>query len=192
MKLIVTIPAYNEGANIAEVIKEIPRQIEGISQVEILVLDDGSNDQTVKQAKEAGARLAGWKCIFVPRAKLYHIYSATSSKYTPLKAFLVERNRLWLAIKNFPLSVLLLTSYFTFKRYLYQVYSVFVRTGSAGKFVSRFSGFRLIWILIRAWISAFVGFSKMLRKKRIIQKIKMFPIEKYVVGLRNTEYPLKS
>lgn len=55
MKLIVTIPAYNEEESIAEVIKEIPRSIEGISQVEVLVLDDGSQDQTVPKAKEAGA-----------------------------------------------------------------------------------------------------------------------------------------
>ncbi|PIY97339.1 MAG: glycosyl transferase [Candidatus Kerfeldbacteria bacterium CG_4_10_14_0_8_um_filter_42_10] len=55
MKLIVTIPAYNEEQNIADVIKEIPRSIEGISEVKVLVLDDGSRDQTVQKAKEAGA-----------------------------------------------------------------------------------------------------------------------------------------
>ncbi|PIS42873.1 MAG: glycosyl transferase [Candidatus Kerfeldbacteria bacterium CG08_land_8_20_14_0_20_40_16] len=55
MKLIVTIPAYNEEQNIADVIKEIPRSIEGISEVKVLVLDDGSTDQTVQKAKEAGA-----------------------------------------------------------------------------------------------------------------------------------------
>jgi len=55
MKLIVTIPAYNEEENIAEVIKEIPRSIEGVSLVEVLVLDDGSTDHTVKNAEAAGA-----------------------------------------------------------------------------------------------------------------------------------------
>lgn len=55
MKLIVTIPAYNEEENIAKVIKEIPRSMEGISEVKILVLDDGSCDQTIQKAKEAGA-----------------------------------------------------------------------------------------------------------------------------------------
>lgn len=55
MKLIVTIPAYNEEGTIAEVIREIPRQILGIKKVEVLVLDDGSVDRTVLKAKEAGA-----------------------------------------------------------------------------------------------------------------------------------------
>ncbi len=55
MKLIVTIPAYNEEATIAQVIREIPRAIVGVSQVEVLVLDDGSTDGTVEAALAAGA-----------------------------------------------------------------------------------------------------------------------------------------
>jgi len=55
MKLIVTIPCYNEEENLATVIKEIPRQLAGIDKVEVLVYDDGSTDNTVAVAKEAGA-----------------------------------------------------------------------------------------------------------------------------------------
>jgi len=55
MKLIVTIPAYNEENTINKVIREIPRQIDGIDSVEVLVINDGSTDNTVKVAKDAGA-----------------------------------------------------------------------------------------------------------------------------------------
>ena len=55
MKLIITIPAYNEGETIAGVIKEIPRDIALADSVEIIVIDDGSNDNTVREAKGAGA-----------------------------------------------------------------------------------------------------------------------------------------
>lgn len=55
MKLIVTIPAYNEEATIAEVVKSIPRRIKGIKKVEILVWSDGSTDKTVEKAKKARA-----------------------------------------------------------------------------------------------------------------------------------------
>jgi len=55
VKLIVMIPAYNEERMIGKVIQEIPRQIAGISEVKVLVIDDGSTDKTVKTAKEAGA-----------------------------------------------------------------------------------------------------------------------------------------
>ena len=55
MKIIVTIPAFNEAANITEVITEIPRRINGVDKVEVLVIDDGSTDRTVELAKQAGA-----------------------------------------------------------------------------------------------------------------------------------------
>jgi glycosyltransferase involved in cell wall biosynthesis len=55
MKLIVQIPAYNEAATIAEVVRGIPRSIPGIDQVEVLIIDDGSHDRTVECAQQAGA-----------------------------------------------------------------------------------------------------------------------------------------
>ena len=53
MKLVVTIPAYDEAPTIAGVIREIPRAIEGIDQVEVLVIDDGSRDGTARVALDA-------------------------------------------------------------------------------------------------------------------------------------------
>ncbi len=55
MKLVVIIPAYNEEVTIAGVIQEIPRKIEGIDLVEIIVIDDGSTDNTAAKAIESGA-----------------------------------------------------------------------------------------------------------------------------------------
>ena len=55
MKLIVQIPALNERATIGAVIAEIPRTIPGISQVEVLVIDDGCTDDTLLVAQRAGA-----------------------------------------------------------------------------------------------------------------------------------------
>jgi glycosyltransferase involved in cell wall biosynthesis len=55
MKLIIQIPCYNEAATITEVIAAVPRHIEGIDVVEVLVVDDGSTDRTVETARVAGA-----------------------------------------------------------------------------------------------------------------------------------------
>jgi glycosyltransferase involved in cell wall biosynthesis len=55
MKLVVTIPAYNEEKTISGVIAEIPRRMDGVASVAILVLDDGSSDGTVAAAQKAGA-----------------------------------------------------------------------------------------------------------------------------------------
>jgi glycosyltransferase involved in cell wall biosynthesis len=54
MKLIVQIPAYNEGETIAEVLADIPRTIPGVDSVEVLVVDDGSRDDTVSIALAHG------------------------------------------------------------------------------------------------------------------------------------------
>jgi len=54
MKIIVMVPAYNEENSISQVIQEIPRSING-SKVEVLVINDGSTDNTVSVAQKAGA-----------------------------------------------------------------------------------------------------------------------------------------
>ncbi|GHA62694.1 glycosyl transferase [Amylibacter ulvae] len=55
MKLIVQIPCFNEAGTITDVVKAIPRKIQGFSKVEVLVVDDGSTDATVQVALDAGA-----------------------------------------------------------------------------------------------------------------------------------------
>ncbi|RNI09430.1 glycosyltransferase family 2 protein [Methanohalophilus euhalobius] len=55
MKLVVMIPAYNEENTIGKVVREIPAKINGIDQIEILVINDGSEDRTVEEALNAGA-----------------------------------------------------------------------------------------------------------------------------------------
>lgn len=55
MRLIINIPAYNEESVIGKTIKNMPRHYEGIDEVLIQVVDDGSSDRTAEVAKEAGA-----------------------------------------------------------------------------------------------------------------------------------------
>jgi glycosyltransferase involved in cell wall biosynthesis len=63
MKLIITIPAYNEEVSIGAVIHEIPKQIIGIDEIQILVIDDGSNDATATVASTSGAhKVVSHKC----------------------------------------------------------------------------------------------------------------------------------
>lgn len=54
MKLIVQIPCYNEEKTLSSTVQNIPRNIDGVDQVEILIIDDGSTDDTVQKAKEIG------------------------------------------------------------------------------------------------------------------------------------------
>jgi glycosyltransferase involved in cell wall biosynthesis len=54
MKLIIQIPCYNEELNLPVTVGDLPRTIDGIDEIEYLVIDDGSADRTAEVAKEAG------------------------------------------------------------------------------------------------------------------------------------------
>jgi glycosyltransferase involved in cell wall biosynthesis len=54
VKLIVQIPCFNEEKTLPETLKDIPRRIEGVDEIEILIIDDGSTDKTIKVAIENG------------------------------------------------------------------------------------------------------------------------------------------
>lgn len=54
MKVFVQIPCLNEERTLPDVLASIPRRIEGVDAVEILVVDDGSTDRTVEVAREHG------------------------------------------------------------------------------------------------------------------------------------------
>jgi len=55
MKLGVIIFNFNEANTLPAVIASIPRQIDGIDSIDILVVDDGSTDNSVQVAQRAGA-----------------------------------------------------------------------------------------------------------------------------------------
>lgn len=57
MKAVIIVPALNESKVISEVLSGLPRKIIGINNLEILVVDDGSGDDTSKIAKEAGVNV---------------------------------------------------------------------------------------------------------------------------------------
>lgn len=53
-KLIIQIPCYNEEATLGVTLSELPRQLPGITSIEWLIINDGSNDKTVEVARSYG------------------------------------------------------------------------------------------------------------------------------------------
>ncbi|MFW7415414.1 glycosyltransferase family 2 protein [Demequina sp. SO4-18] len=57
MKLFVQVPCLNEEQTLPTVLQSIPRQIDGIDEIVLLVIDDGSTDRTGEIAREHGAHV---------------------------------------------------------------------------------------------------------------------------------------
>ncbi len=54
MKLIIQIPCYNEAETLEVALNDLPKHIDGIDQIEVLIINDGSQDNTVEVAKRWG------------------------------------------------------------------------------------------------------------------------------------------
>ena len=54
MKLIIQIPCLNEEQTLPETLKDLPKTLKGIDDIEILIIDDGSTDRTKEVAREHG------------------------------------------------------------------------------------------------------------------------------------------
>lgn len=54
MKLIIQIPCYNEAETLEIALNDLPKQIQGIDEIEYLIINDGSQDDTVRVAENWG------------------------------------------------------------------------------------------------------------------------------------------
>jgi GT2 family glycosyltransferase len=111
------------------------------------------------------ARLAGWGCIYVPTAKVYHKYSASSSAYSPLKAFLVERNRIRVLLKYFPPELILISPLVTLVRLVFHLVGAISGRGASGKFAEQQSVISAPLILLRAWWAALLSLPQIVRRR---------------------------
>jgi len=115
------------------------------------------------------ARIAGWRCRYVPEATVRHRYSGSSAPHSPFKAFHVERNRIWVVAKCFPLRLAAASLFYTMGRYALQLWAALSRRGAAGKLAAEQSPAKVIALVLRAWGAALLRLPAMWRRRRAIR-----------------------
>lgn len=56
-KLVIQIPCFNEAATLPVMLRDLPERIPGVDEIEVLVIDDGSTDDTAEVAREHGVEV---------------------------------------------------------------------------------------------------------------------------------------
>lgn len=103
------------------------------------------------------AQWAGWECLYVPTARVLHHHSGTAGEGSPLKDYLLARNKVWLVAKNYPFGAMKAYLPLLLAYDLLAMISVSLRHGRLDAVRGRVAGWR-------AW-------SKMLSKRQqVIQR----------------------
>lgn len=112
------------------------------------------------------ARLFGARCLLVPTAIVYHKYSVTGGTYSEFKVYHVERNRVWVLMKYFPLRWIALSPLYTIERMIYHTAAAFRGKGAAGKFTENKPARVLFLTVLRAYRDALVMLPSVVARRR--------------------------
>ena len=136
-------------------------------------------------------RLLGYTALYCPRAVAYHKYSQSGGAYSATKAFLVERNRIWVLIKLFPLPEILASPWYTFKRYLFQAFGVWRKRGASGRLAEEAGFHTLIEVTLKAYLAAIKGLPHVLQERRAINRIRRVSRRQFRTWLRQYAIPIR-
>ena len=124
------------------------------------------------------ARIAGWKCIYTPDAVVRHHRGSTLGKDSGWRLQLIERNRILLALKLFPWSLLLLNPFYFALRAVAGYGAARSGAGDTAYFPGLGGKLRMAAALLRGELSALCMAPRMLRKRKAVDGIrKMSPSE---------------
>ena len=118
------------------------------------------------------ARIAGWRAVYAPRAVVRHHRGATMGKDSARRLELIERNRVLLAVKLFPWSLLCLNPLFYAARLAAGVVLARRSAGDTAHFRGIRGKFAIAGALLRADIKALALVPRMLRKRKEIARMR--------------------
>ena len=101
-----------------------------------------------------------------------HHYSHSAGRASPVKAYFVERNRLFVLVKNFPAGMLLAAPFVSLARYLWHLGFLLRGTGSAARFRAEgHAGSQMAWYVLKAHMPpCSANFPRLLAQRRKIRE----------------------
>ena len=126
------------------------------------------------------AHWAGWRGVYAPDAEVDHAGSHTAGAASPLKAYLVERNRIALALKTFPADMLFRAFLAQFVRYFWHMAMLLRGSGKSAEFRDQGHGVAwLAWFVLRAHLAAFRALPRLWRQRRAIRASARIPASRF-------------
>jgi len=114
-------------------------------------------------------QLAGWKCVYTPKAVAYHAHSQSAGSYSAFKAYHVERNRIFICFKYFPLPMLMMSFLYSAWRYLLMWrIAAFEKKGALAHYQKHSSLGSGLSILLKAHWDAFLKLPVMWSRRKVI------------------------
>jgi GT2 family glycosyltransferase len=118
------------------------------------------------------ARIAGWKCLYVPSAVVRHHRGSTLGVRSARRLELIERNRVLLAVKLFPWSLLWLNGFYYALRLAAGVWAAITGQGEVGKYPGFRAKLEAAWALLQGDFQALSLLPRMLAKRRHVDRIR--------------------
>ena len=135
---------------------------------------------------------AGWECRYVSGAIVEHRYSHSAGRASALKAYYVERNRLYTILKNFPVALLLRAPWAAAARYFWHAVSLFAGRGKAAEFRSEGQSAALLpFLLLRAHLAALARLPRLLGRRREIFRKRRISSAQFEELLRRHSIPVR-
>jgi GT2 family glycosyltransferase len=118
------------------------------------------------------ARIAGWRCLYVPGAVVRHRRGATLGVASPRRLALIERNRVLLAVKHFPPDLLLLNPLFFLLRAVAGAWAALRGRGEAGRIPGAGGKLKAFLAVLRGGLEALALLPRTWRKRRALRPLR--------------------
>jgi len=120
-------------------------------------------------------RMMGYDCAYVPKAISRHKLSNSAGRWSENKAYLVERNRIWVLTRTFPLAAFIFSPTFTTFRHILQLIAILKGRGAPARFVDSSGAYELAKTALRAYRDALAGLPGQIVKRREFRRSRPWP-----------------